>query len=523
MIKRVLHSAQDIFARGMAVLVMGLLLTGFLTVHPSHQANATSAIPKDPVTLVIQKFEQPHHPGEPATGLPLQNADLAAMKPVSDVKFAVTKVPNLDVTTDQGRRIAEELSLHDALDRVDGREPTRTGITNAQGKLTMGLLDPGLYVVEETRTPAGVVPTDPFLVLLPMRHPTNSGWLETVHVYPKNAPVDVSLSVVDENAVQIGDDITWQISASIPQQTSLDRYQLLNLLGAGVKLSQRLADMNVSVSTGARLVPDTDYTVRSRNVDGQEGFEITFTATGRAKLVQARQTSPSAHLQVTYNAPVTSSGEHTNEVQLTVNNAQIVSDTATTKFGDLQVLVHERNNPQNLIAGVVFQLYGSADDALRGHNPLTINGADQWTTKADGSLRINGLRLSGFVNGLVRDSSDPLFDFYYIQPQSFPTPWVGATDPTEVELTSALEVYELTLEAEHPLDTSPPDIDDDHPKEPDSDDDQHAGIIPGDNSQDTTGLASTGARIVGLILAALAFLAAGIYAVRRRHTVNGGA
>src|SRR5699024_7135280 len=185
------------------------------------------------------------------------------------------------------------------------------------------------------RTPAGVVPTDPFLVLLPMRHPTNSGWLETVHVYPKNAPVDVSLSVVDENAVQIGDDITWQISASIPQQTSLDRYQLLNLLGARVKLSQRL-DMNVSVSTGARLVPDTDYTVRSRNVDGQEGFEITFTATGRAKLVQARQTSPSAHLQVTYNAPVTSSGEHTNEVQLTVNNAQIVSDTATTKFGDLR-------------------------------------------------------------------------------------------------------------------------------------------------------------------------------------------
>ena len=72
MIKRVLHSAQDIFARGMAVLVMGLLLTGLLTVHPSYQANATSAIPKDPVTLVIQKFEQPHHPGNQQPDYPFK-------------------------------------------------------------------------------------------------------------------------------------------------------------------------------------------------------------------------------------------------------------------------------------------------------------------------------------------------------------------------------------------------------------------------------------------------------------------
>lgn len=516
--KHVLYSARGWSARGLAVFVMGLLLTGFMTVHQGSPANAARQVPEDPVTLVLQKFEQPNQPGAPTTALPLRDADLAAMNPVGDVVFAVTKVPGTDVTTNQGRRAAKALSVGEAIDRIGSTGPTRSGITNGQGKLSMSRLDTGLYMVEETETPAGVVPAGPFLVMLPMQHPTESGWLDTVHVYPKNSAVDINLSVVDQDAVQTGDDITWQISASIPQQVSLDRYRIVNVLGAGITFGQDLSDIQVALSTGSGLVLDTDYTIESRNADGREGFEISLTSAGRDKLVQARQNNPGARLYASYNAPATTSGEHTNQVQFIVNDAQAVTDTATTKFGDLRVIIHEQNNPANRIPDAVFQLYVSADDAMLERNPLTIAGADRWSTDADGSLRINGLRLSQFVNGLERESSDPLFRFYYLKPVSFPGDWEGSMDPIAVTLWAALAVHEFTLEVDQGTDGQPPSTDDEQTAAPTGDADQQAGVSPPtDGSQGSGGLASTGARVAGLILLALALIAAGFYAVRRRQ------
>ena len=49
---------------------------------------------------------------------------------------------------------------------------------------------------------------------------------------------------------------------------------------------------------------------------------------------------------------------------------------------------------------------------------------------------IDSLRFSGFVNGLDRDSSDPLFRRYYVVPVAFPSGWTGVTAPIALTVTS---------------------------------------------------------------------------------------
>src|SRR5699024_9037503 len=182
-----------------------------------------------------------------------------------------------------------------------------------------------------------------FLVMLPMRHPTDQQWLSTVYIYPKNAPVDITLTVDDQAAVQPGDDIQWHMAASIPAHTKISRYSIEHSMAQGVRLDHGLENIGVRLSTGTKFVAGTDYTINVLNAAGSGGFRIDFTKAGIAKLTIARQQDPTAEALVDYMASVTAAGQHTNQAQLFVNDAEAIQDTATTKFGPLDIIVHARN------------------------------------------------------------------------------------------------------------------------------------------------------------------------------------
>lgn len=477
---------------------MGLVLAGLVLFNITAQAGA--APPEGPVTLVIHKFHQPEQQQSAGSGLPLDAAQLAELAPVAGVVFSVSKVSDVDLTTEQGRVAANQLTVGQAAEQAE--EPAARGATNTDGELAFSDLDAGLYLVEETTAPAGVVPTDPFLVMLPMPHPTDDSWLQTVYVYPKNAEVDMSMSVVDEPTVQLGDAIDWHIVADIPRQDSLSTYRIHNSFAAGITPDQPLEEVAVGVSgaTGS-LQTGSDYQLQTTERNDVEGFELTFTKTGRAKLVAARQQDATAQVTVDYTALATSSGSHTNTAELQVDDAQAITDTATTQLGIVEGVVHEQDHPEHRIEDAVFELYLDAEHAVAGRNPVPIGDTTQWRTDASGTFTIDGLRLTNFVNGLEHDRHDRLYRLYYVKPVEYPAGWTGAMEPVAVALTSADDPHRVTFEVVSTKDQAGGSTDDGS----------------GDHGASGDNLASTGARIAGLILVGLVLIVVGIVALRRRR------
>ncbi|WP_336991859.1 SpaH/EbpB family LPXTG-anchored major pilin [Leucobacter sp. VD1] len=414
-----LRSRLRAFWACVAVIAVFAALTG-----GGAAAYAAPDLPTGPMTLVLHKYAQPEVPGSPVDGLPIDPAQLAGLAPIGGVDFAATFVPGIDLSTDEGRAAAAALTPAEAALLVAGQPATATARTDVAGEARMAGLRVGLYYVSETSAPPGVLRAAPFLVPLPMASPDSSGaWLTTVHVYPKNPVVDVTLTVRDRDAISCGDTVSWSSLSAIPRQAQIASYRLQHLMPLGVVLDSAFPDVAVSLTGAGALVFGDDYTISSVDADGLHGFETVFTAQGLAKLAA----HPEAQLAVDYNTHVTSMGEFTTEVRLFAGNADPVRSTATTKFGPLGILVSERGDPGNLIKGADFELFLTSEDARSGSNPISVGGVSAWSTDADGLIMIGCLRLSNFADGLDRAPGSALFRFYFAAPTSYPAGWTGET------------------------------------------------------------------------------------------------
>lgn len=438
------------------VLAVGAVIGGLDQVLAPHAAAAHadasigSLDPNAPTELVIHKFLQPQQYGTPATGLPVSTSGLT---PVAGVTFTAKRVPGIDLTTSVGWDSARALTLSQAAAAVQHQPVAGTGVTDAAGQLSLPLAV-GLFYVEETAVPNGTVAGAPFLVTLPLPHPTANQWLYTVHVYPKNARVSAALAVDDAAAVKLGDTVTWTSSTTIPHQNGIDGYVVQNLIDSRLKLIDSAAQVRVELPGHGALIPGTDYVTRIVTVAGKQTVEVEFTAAGRQKLAHARDADPDAHVTVSYRTSVLAEGELTNQVRLLPDAKTIagspggggpVTATAVTKWGPLTIQVHERGKPDHLIPGATFKLYLTPEDALSGRNPITIDGVSEWTTGKNGEVTIHGLRFSGFVNGLDRDPSDPLFRYYYAMPTGFPKGWTGVKEPLQATVYSTSEAQVLKV------------------------------------------------------------------------------
>lgn len=471
---------------------------------PSALANPADGIDPDAQTeLIITKLEQPAELGDPATGLPLDPDIIGVMTPIAGVTFTAKLVPGIDLTTNEGQQQAATLTASEAYRLVQDQPVADSGVTGANGVLRLGgangKLGVGLYLIEETDTPAGIVGSAPFLVALPLTNPESlDQWLYTVYVYPKNANVEVDIAVDDADAVTCGDTVTWTTSNMIPGQAAISTYITRNVLAPGVVMDG-LDGVTVTVSGGGSpsLILGDDYSLNKVSVDGQDAFDVEFTSAGRTKLVSARSANPSAQVVVSYPTRVTEIGIHTNQVLLYVDGADPVTASTTTKWGPLNILVHEKDNPSNLIPGSKFKLYLSEADARAGNNPITVAGVSEWTTDTNGRITIGCLRHSDFVNGLDVDSSDPLYRPYWAMPQSYPTGWTGDTAPLPGVVNETTPENAPTLVFQVWKGVTPPVPPTPGPKPP---------------------LPNTGVQIAGaVILGGILLVGGGILAARRRN------
>ncbi len=387
-------------------------------------------------SLTIHKFEKPATPSKlPNDGTALTAAQLQELTPMAGVTFTVQKVNNIDLSTNAGWTAAAALTPAQAAAQAG---PGSSVTTGAAGTATLGNLPLGLYLVTETGYPAGVTPSAPFLVTLPMTDPAGgNGWLFDVNVYPKNAVTTATKTVNDASVVKLGDNVQWTVTSDIPNVSPIDGYRVVD------KLDPKLSYTNstVALSNSAALVLNTDYTIVFNAASNT--LTVDFTASGRAVLAE----NPTAKVRVTVNTAVNTVGEITNTALVYPNAASftitpgqpggpvVTPPVAVTKWGD--IVLHKKDSQSSAaLSGAVFSVYPSRADALAGRNAISVGGASSWTTDASGNLVISGLRYSNRANGKAVSPGQPGYQSYWLVETKAPSGYALLAEPVETTVIS---------------------------------------------------------------------------------------
>ncbi|WP_442544109.1 SpaH/EbpB family LPXTG-anchored major pilin [Arthrobacter sp. KN11-1C] len=400
-------------------------------------ANTANIDPSKTGSLTIHKYEKPATPSNlPNDGTALTPAQTAALTPMAGVTFTVQKVNNIDLTSNAGWTAAAALTPAQAA--AQAASPGSTTTTDATGTAILGNLPLGLYLVTETGYPAGVTPSAPFLVTLPMTDPGNqNSWLYDVNVYPKNAVTTATKTVNDAAVLKLGDNVQWTITSDIPNVNPIDGYRVVD------KMDPKLSYTNsmVTLSNNAALVLNTDYTIVFDTASNT--LTVDFTASGRAVLAA----NPTAKVLVTVNTTVNTVGEITNSALVYPNAASfnitpgqpggpvVTPPVAVTKWGN--IVLHKKDSQTSAaLAGAVFSVYPSRADALAGTNAISVGGASSWTTDASGNLVISGLRYSNWANGATVNPGQPGYQSYWLVETKAPAGYALLAQPVETTVSS---------------------------------------------------------------------------------------
>lgn len=443
----------------LTALLTALALAALALLGLASPVSAADSLPDPDRTgsITIHKFEAPDSP----TGLPNNGTevDTAGLTPMAGVTFSIQQVSGIDLSTNQGWSDADDLS--DVFDPADA-EGSITGAgytltdatgspvtTDGSGIASLSSLPLGLYLVQETSYPAGTTPSAPFLVSVPLTNPNDqSTWLYDVHVYPKNATTNVTKTVEDENAIKLGDQVAWTITADIPNVDVIDGYKIVDQLDS--KLTY--VGAQVTLSDGAAITEGTDYTVVHDAATNT--LTVQFTEAGRAVLAAHSTAQVLVEVTTTVNAV----GEIANNALLYPNEASfdvrpgepggpVVTPPVLTKWGSITVL--KTDDDGAALAGAVFSVYASQADAEAGTNPISLGGQTTFTAGADGTLTISGLRYSDYANGQTVAPGDPGYQAYWLVEVEAPSGFELLADPVEFTVTAATSTAGVDLTVEN--------------------------------------------------------------------------
>lgn len=391
--------------------------------------------PDQPGSLTIHKYEQPEGP----TGLPNNGTEqpVTGLTPLEGVGFTVYKVDPIDLTTNAGWQAANDLSqVFDGTTASitgAGYTPTAVGgelLTDVNGEITLSGLDLGLYYVVETSPVAGATAVAPFLVSVPLTDPDNlNGWLYDVHVYPKNSIVSADKTVEDSADIKLGDEIEFTITTEIPDVPAIDAYRIVD------ELDTKLDYVSAAVTlVDGTPLASADYVV---SFDGATNtVAVDFTASGLAVLAAHSTTQ----VQTVITTTVNTVGEIANTAVLYPNQHAIDEDlptptpTVETKWGEVTFeKVDENSNP---LTGAVFSVYPTEADARAGTNAIVLGGATEFTTAADGTVTLSGLRYSDFADGVTVAPGEDGYQTYWLAEVVAPNGYELLAEPIEFTVTA---------------------------------------------------------------------------------------
>lgn len=202
-----------------------------------------------------------------------------------------------------------------------------TKATGENGEAVFGNLPFGVYHVTETSTPEGYKPVLPFLVTVPMTHPTDlNSWVYDVHVYPKDRP-QPSKEVNDEETAstmpEVGDLVEWTVKTPAPyHKEGTKGFYMSDSLDPRLAYARtdsvQICDAAHTPSSCATLARGTDYVINVYAGTGQT-VRMELTQSGIDKLDAAVKTDPSVYVYWTFGTYVLDTGAIENEATIFEN------------------------------------------------------------------------------------------------------------------------------------------------------------------------------------------------------------
>ena len=118
-----------------------------------------------------------------------------------------------------------------------------------------------------------------------------------------------------------------------------------------------------------------------------------------------------------------------------------------TKWGDLTVL--KTDEAAAPLTGAVFSVYPTEADALAGTNAIVLGGATEFTTAADGTVTISGLRYSDWADGAAVAPGDDGYQTYWLAEVVAPDGYELLAEPIEFTITAATTAVGVDLTVEN--------------------------------------------------------------------------
>ncbi|MEV8274278.1 SpaH/EbpB family LPXTG-anchored major pilin [Microbacterium sp. NPDC077184] len=332
--------------------------------------------------------------------------------PLPGAQFTATLVAGVDLSTPEGWTTAAQLTPAQAAQRPNTVSFT-SSVSDSSGIATFSA-DPGtypdglpigLYLVSETQLPPGATnPAAPFLVTLPL--PTGAAgspanqWIYDVHVYPKNAVTQLTKTRIPAPAGSVErrnpDLIRWALASSIPTLAAGDSIEtfsisdqlpseLTYLTPTTTPQGVTPSDVYVTNAAGVRqaFAEGTDYTITE--LDGT--VTVSFTPAGLVRLTSLQGGTVTFEV-LTRATEIPGSGVIVNNATANVNGAT-ETVAGSTPIGQLTINAYATSDgARTPLAGAVYQVFLTEQDAINGANPISVDGETTWTTGPDGNVVI---------------------------------------------------------------------------------------------------------------------------------------
>lgn len=347
---------------------------------------------KGSITLFKKKGAES---GTAATGKEMAGVPGEAL---SGVTYKITK---LDYDLQKDDWAAFPKSAADVKDDKKTAE-TKEETTGTDGKAAFTDLPLGIYLVEETNAPDGIVAGAPFIVSVPMVNEASDAWNYDVIAYPKNTETKTEKTVKDADQ-NIQDAYTYTINADAPTWgagKSLTAFRFED------QLDQRLDFQKVTeVKAGETALGAGDYEVNNPAENGNK-LVVKLTDQGLAKVKSGDKMSLTFEVK---RKEVGDTTELKNQADVIFNNPNTGNEVknktneVVTYHGKLKVVKKDGKEDGKVLEGAEFELYQcTAANKLGGK--LTVKEQDKWTTGADGTITIDGLHVTDFSdNAQVTD------------------------------------------------------------------------------------------------------------------------
>lgn len=343
---------------------------------------------KGSITLHKKKGAETDNPatGKEMTGVPGEA--------LPGVTYKITK---LDYDLQNGDWATFPKTAADVKDDKKTAE-TKEATTGTDGKAAFTDLPLGIYLVEETNAPAGIVAGAPFIVSVPMVNEASDAWNYDVIAYPKNTETKTEKTVKDADK-NIQDAYSYTINADAPtwgEGKSLTAFRFED------QLDQRLDFQKVTeVKAGDTVLTAGDYTVNDPKANGNK-LVVTLTEQGRAKVKSGDKMSLTFEVK---RKAVGDTTELKNQADVIFNNPntgkEVKNQTneVVTYHGKLKVVKKDGKEAGKeagkVLEGAVFELYQCTSASDLG-SKIKIGNAENWTTGADGTFTIDGLHVTDF-------------------------------------------------------------------------------------------------------------------------------